>query len=460
MKLRSFRLALLPAIFLFLAACQTTQQPDPASRITVIEGATVIDGVSDAPIEDAILVIEGDTIRNVGRRGTIEVPENAARINATGKTIMPGLFNLHGHIGMAEGMVRGWENNNPERILRDANIYLYYGVMHALSLGIDHDPMIAAQADQRAGRAGGARLYSAGTGFAAKDGWRPEGVAGINRPTTPEEAREMVQREAAKPADAIKIWVDDRLGELPKISMELCEAIIDEAHKHGLKVFVHIFYLEDAKELMRLGVDVIAHSVRDAEIDEEYIQLAREAGITQLATLVGHSANIVYVQGADFLDDPGLPLLFPASVLETVGSKEYQQRLAENLSERSGYRTSETAVKNTEKVVAAGIPIAVGTDSSGSGRFQGLWEHREMELLVKTGLTPMQAIRAATINAARVLGVDDRYGTIEPGKVADLIVLNADPLADITNSRKIDSLWMDGELVDRAALTSSDVASQ
>ena len=104
MKLRSFRLALLPAIFLFLAACQTTQQPDPASRITVIEGATVIDGVSDAPIEDAILVIEGDTIRNVGRRGTIEVPENAARINATGKTIMPGLFNLHGHIGMASGV--------------------------------------------------------------------------------------------------------------------------------------------------------------------------------------------------------------------------------------------------------------------------------------------------------------------------------------------------------------------
>ena len=458
MKLRSFRLTLLPAILLFLTSCQTAQQ-DPAARVTVIEGATVIGGASDAPIEDAILVIEGDTIRSVGRRGAFEVPENATRINAAGKTIMPGLFNLHGHIGMAEGMVRGWENNNRERILRDAKIYLYYGVMHALSLGIDRDPMVAVRADQRAGRVGGARLYSAGTGFAAKDGWRPEGVAGINRPTTPEEAREMVQREAAKPADAIKIWVDDRLGELPKISMELCGAIIDEAHKHNLKVFVHMFYLEDAKELMRMGVDVIAHTVRDAEIDEEYIQLAREAGITQLATLVGHSSAIAYVQGADFLDDPGLPLLFPASVLETVGSKEYQQRVAENLSERSGFRANETAVKNTAKVAAAGIPIALGTDSSGSGRFQGLWEHREMELLVKTGLTPMQAIRAGTINAARVLGVDNRYGTIEPGKVADFIVINANPLDDITNSRKIDAVWMNGKLVNRAALA-DDVASQ
>ena len=172
MKLRSCHLPLLAALLLLFVSCQPVQQPESSSTITVIEGATVIDGVADTPIEDAILVIEGDTIRNVGRRGTFQLPENATIINAAGKTIMPAMFNLHGHIGTAEGMIWGWDNYNREGILRDANIYLYYGVTHALSLGIDRDPMIGVQADQRAGRVGGARLYSAGAGFAAVDGNR------------------------------------------------------------------------------------------------------------------------------------------------------------------------------------------------------------------------------------------------------------------------------------------------
>ena len=267
-------------------------------------------------------------------------------------------------------------------------------------------------------------------------------------------SRALVQQEAAKPVDVIKIWVDDRLGELPKITPELYGAIIDEAHKHDLKVLAHIYYLEDAKELIRRGLDALAHSVRDQEVDEEFLRLAKEAGITQITTLVGHSANVAYAEGPTFLDDPGLPLLFPASVLETVGSKEYQEMVAKNLGERSGRRAVETTMKNTARVSAAGIPIALGTDSSGAGRFQGLSEHREMELLVNAGLTPMQAIRAATINAAKFLGVEDRYGTLEPGKVADFILLDANPLDDITNSRKIEAVWMNGEPVNRAALAS------
>ncbi len=186
MILRKCHSAFLLAIFLVFVSCQSAEQSEMTAKITVIEGATVIDGVADTPIKDAILVIEGDTIRNLGRRGIFDIPADAVTINAAGKTIMPALVNLHSHIGMAEGMVRGWDNYNRERILRDANIYLYYGVMHSLSLGIDHDPMIAFQVDQRAGRVGGARVYSAGVGFAAKDGWRPQGVVDINRPTTPE----------------------------------------------------------------------------------------------------------------------------------------------------------------------------------------------------------------------------------------------------------------------------------
>lgn len=432
--------------------CQAAQRSEVASGVTVIEGATVIDGVSTTPIRDAILVMEGDTIRNVGKRGSFQPPSNARTIHAAGKTIIPGIFNLHGHIGMVEGMETKVEHYTRQRVQRDANVYLYYGVTHMISLGMDREPMVGLQADQRAGKASGARLYSAGLGFAAKDGWEPEGVKDVNRPTTPEEARALVQKELKKGVAVIKVWVDDRFGEIPKIRPELYGAVIAEAHRNNVRVLAHVKLLEDAKELIRRGVDGLAHSVRDKEVDAEFLKLAKDKGITQIATLVGHNAGIAYAEGAPFLSDPGLPVLFSPLVLRTMGSKEYQQRVANAPTFARSRAEFEVAFKNLAKVAAAGIPIAVGTDSGQPGRFQGLWEHREMELLVKAGLSPMQAIQAATINGARFLRVDQQYGTLAPGKIADFIVLNADPLSDITNSRKIEAVWMNGRPVDRAAL--------
>ena len=450
MKKRHYTLVL-AAVFL-LAACQSAQQTNTASEITVIEGATVIDGVSDTPIEDAIIVIAGDTIQSIGTRGSVEIPPGARTINAAGKTILPGMFNLHGHVAMSEGTSRTLDNYTRERVQRDANAYLYYGITNSISLGLDAEPMLGFLADQRAGRAGGARLYSAGRGFAAKDGWQPAGVQNLNRPTTPEEARALVRKELEKHPDVLKIWVDDRLGELPKITPELYGAIIDEAHKNNVKVLAHMFYLEDAKELMRRGLDVLAHSVRDKEVDEEFLALAKENGVTQIATLVGHYGNLTFPQDTSYLDDAGAPLMVPAGLLETLRSKEYQNEQAQSPTRERTRRQYETALKNTAAIAAAGIPIAVGTDSSGASRIQGLWEHRELEHLVKAGLTPMQAIQAATVNSAKVLGVEDKYGTLEPGKVADWVLLNANPLSDIANSLQIDAVWMDGKPVNRAAL--------
>ena len=264
----------------------------------------------------------------------------------------------------------------------------------------------------------------------------------------------MVQQELAKGSDVLKIWVDDRLGELPKITPELYGAIIDEAHRNNLKVLAHMFYLEDAKELM----DALAHSVRDQEVDEEFLALAKETGVTQVTTLIGHYGNLTFSQDTSYLDDPGVPLMIPADALETLRSEEYQNEMAAGPGMERSRGFYETALKNAAAVAAAGIPIAVGTDSSGASRVQGLWEHREMEHLVRAGLTPMQAIQAATVNGARMLGVEDKYGTLQPGKVADLIVLDANPLSDITNSRKIDAVWMNGKPVDRAALAGYQTA--
>ncbi len=439
-------------------ACQRT---DTNSPITAIEGATVIDGVSGQAIGNAVVVISGTTIQDVGPSGSVSIPDNAERINATGKTIIPGIFCVHGHLAMAEGLERNAEFYNRERLQRDANAYLYYGVTHMLSMGIDMDPIWSFREDQRAGRAGGARLYTAGLGFAAQDGWRPGGgFEGVHRPATPEEGRELVRRELAKNPDALKIWVDDLNGQLPKLSPEIYGAIIDEAHQSNVIVFAHMKYLEDTKELIRRGVDGLAHSVRDQEVDEEFLQLAKEHGVTQLPTMGGLAGTLAYAAGKPpFLSDPGLPVLFPATLLQTLGGEEYQEQTARSSNLDDIRAELEIALQNTSKIAAAGIPIALGTDSGSPGRFPGLWEHREMELLVRAGLTPMQAIQAATINSARILRLDGQYGSLESGKVADLVILNADPLADIANSLRIDSVWMDGKQVDRSSLGMSRTGS-
>lgn len=435
---------------LFTVALTQIPALSAATDTTVLEGATVIDGVSSAPIQDAVVVIEGDTIRSVGRRGSVAVPAKAARVNLTGKTIIPGIVSLHGHVGRTEGLEANEEFFNRARIERDAKAYLYYGVTHMLSLGHDREAMAGFRADQRAGKTSGARLYTAGLGFGAKGGWPANPY--VHRPTTPEEARAMARQELAKHPDVIKIWVDDRLKTAPAFPPEIYGPIIEEARKQKVKVAAHVYYLDDAKELMRRGVAALAHSVQDREVDDEFLALAKQNGVTQITTLAGIGRNADYAQRAGFLDDPGLRVLFPASALQTLGSAEYRKKLTESPDLEIIRKQSAMAAKNAKKIAAAGITIALGTDSGLPGNFPGLWEHREMELLVRAGLAPMEVIRAATINGARFLGVDKKYGSITPGKAADFIVLNADPLADITNTRNIAEVWMNGTKVNRTKL--------
>ena len=421
------------------------------AETTALEGATVIDGVSNAPIQDAVLVIEGDIIRSVGHRGSVIVPTNAKTIHLSGKTIIPGLVGLHGHIGRTEGLEANEDFFNRPRIERDARTYLYYGVTSLLSLGHDREAMAGFRADQKAGKVVGARLYTAGLGFGVKGGWPTNPY--VHRPTTPEEARTMARQELAKHPDVIKIWVDDRLGKLPQFPAEIYGPILEEARKQKVKSAAHIYYLRDAKEVIRRGAVLLAHSVEDREVDDEFLALAKDRGVTQVTTLESVRRAIDYAEGTTpFLDDPGLPLLFPRSVLATLASAEYRKSQAESPDLPLARQQWEIATKNVRKIAAAGIPIALGTDSGLPGNFPGLWEHREMELLVRAGLAPMEVIRAATINGARFLGIDKKYGSIAPGKAADFIVLNADPLADITNTRKIADVWMNGVRVDRMKL--------
>ena len=427
-------------------------QPSVESGILVVEGATVVDGVSSAPIADAVLVIEGGRIRSLGQRGSDEVPVGATRINAAGKTVIPGLISLHGHVGRTEGIEANEEYFNRARIQRDANAYLYYGLTHVLSLGHDREAIYEFLADQHTGKTAGARLYTAGLGFGAKNGWPANPY--VHRPANPEEARAMARRELVNRPGFLKLWVDDRLGKSPPFPPEVYGPIIEEARQQGVRVTAHVYYLADAKELMRRGVAALAHSVQDQEVDAEFLELAKRNAVVQIVTLAGIRKNVDYAENPDFLTDPGLRDLFSAPVLETFASKPYRDSLAKQFDLNLIRRQSEVAAKNARKIADAGIPIAVGTDSGLVGSFPGLWEHREMELLVEAGLTPMQALQAGTITGARFLGVDRDYGSLEPGKVADFVVLRANPLEDIRNTRQIESIWMNGKQIDRSALTS------
>jgi imidazolonepropionase-like amidohydrolase len=426
---------------------QEARQQNVSSAITVIEGARVIDGVSNQPIEDAVIVVQGERIQQVGKRGIVQIPGSARKINASGKTILPGLIGLHGHVGRAEGLEQSEENFSRERIQRDANLYLAYGVTHLLSLGHDREAIFVFLADQFAGETTGARLYTAGLGFAAKGGFPANPY--VYRPSTAEEARAMAQQALAKRPHFLKLWVDDRGGQAPKLTPELYGPILEEAAKRGVKVVAHIYALDDAKELIRRGVAALAHSVQDREVDDEFLRLAKQNGVVQITTLAGIRRNLDYAMGAPFLNDPALRNVFPAKMLDTLASREYRERMTNNSDLALIRRQSEIAAKNAKKIADSGVTIAIGTDSGLATALPGYWEHREMELLVEAGLTPMQAIRAATINGARFLGVDRDYGSIAPGKVADFVVVNANPLTDITNSRRIDAVWMKGKPVNR-----------
>jgi len=418
---------------------------------TVFEGATLIDGVSAAPLTNSAIEVRNGTITRVGKRGSFPVDAGARRIDVTGKTIIPGLINVHSHLASARPAPDGAATPPGGVIERNADRYLYYGVTHVMSLGTDAADMDAYRHDEDAKALSGAYILFAGYGSSAPGGWQGANK-NLHRPTTPEEGREAVRAELPRHVDAIKFWVDSDHGKLPQLAPEVYGAIIDEAHKHQLKAFCHMFGLEDSKELIRRGLDVLAHSIRDKEIDAEFIKLAKEHGTVAVPALVGHASVYAYEKRPEFLDDPGVALLFDKKFIDELGSAENQAKVAADPRVPVVRGEVAIAMKNAAAMAKAGIPIALGTDMGPVNVLQGIGDHVELEMLVQSGLTPMQAIHAATINSAKVLKLDKTSGSIEKGKSADLIVLSANPLENIRNTRKIDGVWFRGQLIDRAAL--------
>jgi len=383
-------------------------------------GARIIDGTGRPAIENATLLIRGGKIQAVGRN--IEVPAGVSRIDAKGKTIIPGLINAHGHV------------NDPAQL----GVYLRDGITTVFSLGGDKE---FALREQCASAAPGTvpHLYVAGL---IQDS---TAIAGAVAVKSPEEARHSVDELVLKKPDIVKVRVDDFRGARPKMPPEVYQAVIDEAHKNGYRTAAHIVLLDDAKSVLRAGVDYIAHSVRDREVDEEFIRLMKERHVFYSPTLTREVAIFTYAERPTFFDDPFfLKEADPAEVAKMQDSK--RQESVRNDASAQWYKDHlSVAMRNLKTLSDAGVVIAMGTDSGGGpGRFQGYFEHLELEYETKAGLTPMQALLSATSGAAQAVNISQQAGTLEKGKWADFVVLRANPLDDIRNTRKIDSVWVGG----------------
>ena len=264
---------------------------------------------------------------------------------------------------------------------------------------------------------------------------------------TPEEAVAVVNAVADSGFDIVKIRIDDNLGAAGKITPEVYQAVVETAHQRGLRLAAHLYYLEDAKGLLEAGADLVAHSVRDADVDDDLITLLRDSGVCVCPTLMREVSTYVYESRSDFFDDPFFLRDADTAAIERLSAPANQERIQNSRSAQTYKAQLEVAKRNVKTLTDAGIPIAMGTDTGPPGRFQGYFEHGEFALMVEAGLTPMQAIIASASDAARCMEVDTNLGSLEPGQWADFLVLGANPLDDIANTRMIETVYIAGNPV-------------
>jgi len=419
-----------------------------SAETKVLENFTLIDGTGNRPVANAGMVVTDGRITYVGSKGGIKAPAGAERIDLTGKFVMPGIINLHGHLGNTVGLVQDPKNFTRENLGNQLKTYSNYGVTGVMSMGSDTDLVFEVRAAQRAGRPGTTRIYTAGRGFTGPGGYptKAAGMKGVPyEVATVAEVDKAIVELAKKKVDLVKIWVDDHLGKEQKIPMNLCEAIISAAHKNSLHVGAHIFYLQDAEKLVEAGLDGLAHSVRDKPVSDALIHSMKKKGAwQQAATLTREMSTFVYARPHSFLDDPFFAKSVRAETLATLKSPDYIKKAAADpdLPLYPGFL--EMAKRNLKKLVQSGVKVGFGTDTGPPARFSGYFEHWEMELMVEAGLTPMQVITIATHNSADFLGLLKDLGTLEKGKWADLIVLAKNPLDNIKNTRTIETVWVAG----------------
>ncbi len=415
----------------------------------VITGATLFDGTGRAPLKDAVIIIEGARIKEVGPADKIEVPQQAQVIDARGKFVIPGLADMHNHLDSDSiGITQHVQDfgGSLKRMLGWGFTLILDPASRELAQRSELKRLAAAE------DAPYPHYFAIGRTFGAKGGHGPPTKY---TPETTEEARAAVREVKAAGTDAIKIYYTDLIyvtkQRRPMLKPEVMSAIIDEAHKQDLKVYVHSPVLEYAKEVLRAGADGLAHGILSAPVDEEFLTLMKKNRAFYVST------NAVFESVADITgwsrraaatDERGV---IAKEIFEAGMSPELEKEW-ETKWNNIAYMKERLPIlrANLRKVYDAGIPVVLGSDSSGA--FVGLASQIELILQVEAGLTPQQAIQTATINAAKMVGRDKDLGSVERGKVADLLILDADPLADIRNVRRIHRIVKGGIVYEQSHL--------
>jgi imidazolonepropionase-like amidohydrolase len=455
---------------LFVTACllelaivpraQAQTAPDTITT-TLFEGARLIVGDGTVPIESSAFIVDHGRFTRIGRKGEIQAPAGAARVDLTGKTVMPALIDVHVHAG---GATPGLEDRWPTRedYIDFLNLQAYVGIAVVQSLGRDTWAAFQVRAEAPIN---GARLMTSGRGMTGALGKTEKTIAAGNagrlpedlrafefQASTPEMARDHIRSQAALGVDCMKIWYNDRGGLEVRMSPAILEAILDEAHRHNIPVYSDSWRLQEFKEAIRAGLDGFAHPLRDQDADDELLQLLKDRPNVVMMTNLGSGGGEAGVVPAYVKDPLFLDIATPEQVKRVIASASRTTSSGPVIHEGWPSDSLEYArerygiiIRNTKKLYKAGVPYAIGTDGGGFSI------HTQMEALVRdVGLTPSQVITMATRDGARSLKLDRELGTVAPSKDASFLVLTANPLDNITNTRRIAEVYLRGHKVDRA----------
>ncbi|MGW4087723.1 amidohydrolase family protein [Streptomyces sp. NPDC004822] len=416
------------------------------------EGARLIVGDGRQVVEQGAILVRDGLIEGIGPQDSVASVPGEHTVSLHGRTVIPALINPHGHIGYWKGAGADAAHFSAANVLDHLRRLAYHGVGVFQSLGTDRDDTEIRLRDlQRRGALDEddlAVLFSAGSGIVAPTPESGNGgpffaVDAVHEASGPEDARGHVRALAAKQADAVKFWLDDRHGTKARLRPDVYRAIIEEAHAHGLKAAAHIYTVDDAKEAVRAGADILAHLPSTPEPDAELLDL-----LTTRDVVVFTSMSIQRPDGEAWLDDPALRELVADEAVAELRARIRRNAPQPLFDTVDAYARME---KTLRTFVDAGVRVVFSADTGLLTQVPGFAEHRELEALVAAGLPPLTVIQLATQRSAELLGLGDR-GTLKAGKRADFVVLDADPLVDITHSRRIESVYLQGRRVDRARL--------